>query len=251
MGSDGERQVATIVETAKELGASLAGIAIVRDLKGSPSYEVYNGWPYYEGYTGVEWPEDARSVLVLAVAHPPSRPELDWWSDDIPGRTPGNRLLIGVSKKLREWLSEEFGIGARSLPYAVETGGVLLKDAATLAGLGIIGKNNLLVAPELGTLYRLRALFLDADLPPTGPLDFDPCDGCDMPCRSACPRDAFRNGSYELVFCEEEMKNNRAHKEKVEGPTVGIESPCEVVKFCRACEYACPVATAANAGTFR
>ena len=36
-----------IVEKAKELGASLAGIARIEDLKASPSYEVYAKSPFY------------------------------------------------------------------------------------------------------------------------------------------------------------------------------------------------------------
>ena len=41
MKSEGNKIEKTIVEKAKELGASLAGIATVDDLKASPSYEVY------------------------------------------------------------------------------------------------------------------------------------------------------------------------------------------------------------------
>jgi epoxyqueuosine reductase len=65
-----------IIEKAKALGASLAGIASIAPLKNSPSYEVYDRSPYYEGYEKVEWPVDAKSVLVLALVHDPSEPEL-------------------------------------------------------------------------------------------------------------------------------------------------------------------------------
>jgi len=40
MKSDSNKIEKTIVEKAKELGASLAGIASIEDLKASPSYEV-------------------------------------------------------------------------------------------------------------------------------------------------------------------------------------------------------------------
>jgi epoxyqueuosine reductase len=46
--------------------------------------------------------------------------------------------------------------GHRPLPYKVEEGGMFLKDAATLAGLGIIGKNNLLITPEFEPLQQER-----------------------------------------------------------------------------------------------
>ena len=115
----------------------------------------------------------------------------------VPGFTPGNGVMRLQSKKIRTWLEEEFGIKAYSLPYQIEFGGAFLKDSAHLAGLGVIGKNNLLVTPEYGTRVRLRGMFIEAEVEPTGPLDFDPCNGCDRPCHRACPRDAFRSGVYE------------------------------------------------------
>jgi hypothetical protein len=111
-----------IVEKAKALGASLAGITGVAPLKDSPSYEIYDKSPYYEGYERAEWPVEARSVLALALVHESSEPELDWW-DYKPGRTPGLRRLISMAKHLRQWLSEEFNVNARPLPYRVENGG--------------------------------------------------------------------------------------------------------------------------------
>jgi len=106
--------VTQIIEQAKAFGASLAGIASVALLKNSPSYEIYHQAPYYKGYEKVEWSVEARSVLVLALFHDPSQPELDWW-DYGPGRTRGNRRLMSISESLKEWLDKEFGINARLL----------------------------------------------------------------------------------------------------------------------------------------
>jgi len=240
-----------IVEKAKELGASLAGIARIEDLKASPSYEVYAKSPFYEQYDpsssdyhqfkGVEWREEHKSVLVWALFHPPSEPVLDWWSLKVPGFTPGNRVLRDQSKKLRVWLGEELGINALSLPYQVEYGGAFLKDSAHLAGLGVIGKNNLLITPQFGTRVRLRGIFMEAELEPTGPLDFHPCDGCDKPCHRVCPRDAFRSGSFERALCKLENDARYANEELLDGLIMGIEETSMVMKPCRLCELACPV----------
>jgi hypothetical protein len=78
MNSGGNGIERTIVEKAKQWGASLAGIARVDDLKASTSYEVYDESPFYEEYKGVEWREEHKSVLVWALAHPASEPVLDW-----------------------------------------------------------------------------------------------------------------------------------------------------------------------------
>jgi len=139
--------------------------------------------------------------------------------------------------------------GHRPLPYKVEEGGVFLKDAATLAGLGIIGKNNLLITPEFGPRVRFKALFLDVDLEPTGPIDFTPstgsgqapCEGCDMPCRRVCPQEAFRNGSYSRALCDIQMGEDVANEVIVE-KSENDDSLSNYRKYCRACELTCPVA---------
>jgi epoxyqueuosine reductase len=237
-----------IVQKAKALGASLAGIAAVDDLKASVSYEIYDKKPFYEEYKGVEWRAEHRSVLVWALVHPASEPVLDWWSMKVPGFTPGNRVMRTQSRNLRIWLDEEYGIKALSLPYQIEYGGAFLKDSAHLAGLGVIGRNNLLVTPEFGTRVRLRGIFMEAELAPTGPLDFDPCSGCDRPCHRACPRDAFRSGAFERALCKQENDKREAAGEILDGSIMGIEEPSRVVKPCRYCELACPVAQGASRG---
>jgi len=216
---------------AKALGASLAGIASIASLQNAPSYKA-------SGKVG--WPEEAKAVLVLALVHEVSEPELDWW-DDRNGGTPGNRLLIAMANDLRQWLREEFEVKCGPLPYYVQKGGIFLKDAAALAGLGIIGKNNLLVTPEYGPRVRLRGLFIDLDLTVTGPTAFSPCETCHMPCVPACPQSAFEGGSYSRASCDKQMKEDVASREIFE-ESQNVDSAGVCIRYCRACELACPVA---------
>ncbi len=232
-----------IIEKAKDLGASLAGIASITDLKASPSYAVYDKKPFYEEYKGIKWKPEHKSVLVWALSHPESEPVLDWWSMKVPGFTPGNGIMRMQSKKLRIWMEEELGLKALSLPYQIEYGGAFLKDSAHLAGIGVIGKNNLLVTPEYGTRVRLRGIFIEADLKPTGPSGFDPCNGCDRPCHKACPRGAFKKtGTFTRKLCSLENDKCDANAEMIDGSIMGIDEPSSVTKPCRYCELACPVA---------
>jgi epoxyqueuosine reductase len=139
--------------------------------------------------------------------------------------------------------------GHRPLPYRVEHGGTLFKEAAALAGLGTIGKNNLVITPEYGPHVRLKAMFLDVDLEPTGPIDFTPstgsgqapCEACDMPCRRVCPQEAFGNGSYSRALCDIQMGEDVANEVIFENWEEN-GSPSKVRKYCRACELTCPVA---------
>ncbi len=277
-----------IVEKAKSLGAAIAGVASVESLKDSPSHQIYPkiGMNFDVNWRDakddvkpdeVAWPADAKSVVVIGVEHNTDKPELDWW--DGKG-TPGNRILIRMNQTLSEWIENTFSVKTYKLPYFVEKGGIFLKDAAVMAGLGCFGKNNLVITPEYGPRIRFRALLLDRKAEATGPLDFNPCEGCKQPCRKVCPVKAFQNtvysagavgqsvlpginGTYDRVTCnlkmekdieeavmampaddEEHQEVRLAINEFEEGIKVkskGDSEPSCCVKYCRRCELACPV----------
>ena len=106
----------------------------------------------------------------------------------------------------------------------------------------MFGKHNLLVTPQYGSRVRLRGIFIEADLEPTGPIDFYPCDGCGMPCHAVCPRDAFRTGTFDRALCKLENDKRDDEWEMLSGEIMGIEEESAVVKPCRYCELACPIA---------
>ncbi len=219
-----------ILEKASAFGASLAGVVDFTALAESPTYAIM-------GYE-LPRPPWAKSILVLALAHEEADLELDWW-DRQKGGTPGNRTLMDIAKRLAEWTKSRFDIYARLLPYHPSQGGVFLKGAAALAGLGIIGANNLLVTPRFGPRVRLRALFLDAELEATPAIDFSPCQSCAMPCRRTCPREAFAFDAYQRDFCLKQMAMDEAESASAHRLLPFLPSPH--VKYCRACELACPV----------
>ena len=175
-----EEQAALIVAKAKNFGADLAGIARVEDLKQSPSHLISERMPDFANVGAkevegrrpgqVDWPEGAKSAVVIAIEHPEDKQELDWWilgSKSTAGNTPGNKLLIAAANKLADWIEQELGMTSYRTPYHIELGAIYMKDTAVLAGLGCIGKNNLLVTPQFGPRQRLRVLLVDAELPPT------------------------------------------------------------------------------------
>jgi epoxyqueuosine reductase len=255
-----------IIEKAKEFGANLIGIAGVEAVKNSPSHLVYKKLDEYRTVGNIEastiwpgdvvWPENSKSVIVIAVVHPKEEPELDWWRDGYTGGTQGNRILVSINAKLSKWLEGETGIQSTPLPYHIEHGGIFLKDAAVLAGLGCIGKNNMMVTPEYGPRVRLRAMLTDIVLKPTGPVGFDPCKECDMPCQRVCPQKAFertiysekqfgllklpaRTGVYNRQLCNIQMERDEKKGETI--VVEGQDEPGKVAKYCRRCELACPV----------
>lgn len=214
-----------IIQQTLKQGAAVAGIADMVSLRAAPSYAAMEKYP--------NWPAAMQSALVFGVAHRRSTPALDWW-DARPGGTPGNRQLMDIQKQLKAWLQTALNIGSVSLPYQEHQGGIFLKDAAALAGLGVIGRNNLLLTPDYGPQIRWRAMFLDADLPASELTGFDPCAACPAPCLTACPQDAFATGSYDRARCSIQMDADVDHPYTDDG--------ISRIHYCRACELACPVA---------
>ncbi len=261
-----------IIEKAKALGASMAGIASVERLMESPSHAILRklgtkidglySIPEIPDFRQIDWPAKAKSALVIAVSHPQGQPELDWF--DARATTPGNRELVRIIRELSAWVEETFAIKTHKKPYFVEKGGIYLKDAAVLAGLGCLANNNLLLTPAYGPRVRLRAMLLEAELTPTGPIDFDPCDGCEEFCRKACPQSAFetrvhssdeigmtslpgRDGHFSRARCMFQMD----YDDFISGVTIDAEAYMagpereeeshqpDRIKSCRRCEFAC------------
>ena len=277
-----------IIEKAKSLGASVAGVAQVEDLKESPSHLICPQigmnldvpWQNIKDDmqpAEVAWPHDAVSAVVIGVEHSAREPELDWW--DGKG-TPGNRILMRINKELAAWIEETFDCKTYKLPYLIEKGGIFLKDAAVMAGLGCIGRNNMVITPEYGPRIRFRALLLNREVEATGPLEFAPCQDCVQPCRTDCPVRAFEDtvpffqelgqsilpgtdGTYDRVTCNRKMEQDiedavkamqakdEEHQEikqsigefeeGIKGDSQAGSRPSYCVKYCRECELSCPV----------
>ncbi len=250
-----------IIEIAIKTGATLAGIASMEAIKVSASHTMYNKMGNYSGVGTVKddvlrgiqlfkWPDAVKSVLVIGLSHSKDQPELDWWD----GRgTPGNRRLINIIKRTSHQVEDRLKIQTQKLHYYVEKGGIFLKDAAVLAGFGCIGKNNMLVTPLYGPRIRLRALFLNSEIRPTGPINFDPCLACNVHCRKICPENAMnekvsnfksiefseclpgRDGAYSRELCNVRMEKDVTESYKND------DGKQPIIKYCRKCEFVCPV----------
>ena len=154
------------------------------------------------------WPEVRTVVTVGMNYHTAIRPAGE---KDGSRRRPagqkggrGSRGLIGAvsryawgrdyHKVLRKRLLklartvEESGLG-RAVKCYVDTGPVIEREWAARAGLGWIGKNTLVLNPDLGSWFFIGVMLLDVELPADGP-QHDLCGTCDR-CIRACPTGAL------------------------------------------------------------
>ena len=132
--------------------------------------------------------------------------------------------------RVRRYLLKK-GFNSRVIPYSP---GLFLKEAAALAGIGPIGKNNLLLTNQFGSQVRLRALVTTAPLICGEPIrESKYCKECNI-CIEACPANAFINGEYIKEKCYIYLET---HKRNLSDYTV-IE--------CNVCIESCPIGKKRN-----
>ncbi len=136
-----------------------------------------------------------RSALVVA----------DSYADPDPTTSPGDpsRAIIARYARGRDYHHvlaarlEELGrrlerAAGRDIQIRayVDTGPILERELAALAGLGWFGKNTMLIHPRRGSYFFLGVLLTDLPLPPSAPFRDDHCGSCRR-CLDACPTGAL------------------------------------------------------------
>jgi epoxyqueuosine reductase len=205
------RLSARIKEEAQRLGFELVGMSPV---KLPPHEESFAKW-LRQGFAGelgyMEQSEHLRrnpgglvpwAISIVSVGMnyytPRPRPEATnetkgWisryaWGDDY------HELVKQRLEALLETIRAMRGGPVEGKAF-VDSGPVLERDFAGVAGLGWIGKNTHLISPKKGSWFFLGELFLNIALDYDRPIR-DRCGRCEL-CLKACPTNAFA-GPYIL-----------------------------------------------------
>lgn len=123
--------------------------------------------------------------------------------------------------------------------------GIALKPAATIAGLGIKGKNTLILNPEHGPFVRFTSILTEAEFEPDAPFSGDLCGDCTR-CIDACPTKALRPYEINIRRCLTYAAENQ-FSELVEDDVKELERKLIMKPTlnsfieCTICQDACPI----------
>ena len=153
---------------------------------------------------------------------------LDAWNRDENKGTSyhfADLILLNQCHRIKNFLIKK-GFKSKIITYEP---GLFLKDAAALAGIGPIGKNNLLITKAYGSQVRLRALVTDVELSYGIPIhESEYCRNCNI-CIESCPAGALKGGKYNKDLCRNYCLKN-------------LENLSEnTVIWCNICIESCPV----------
>ncbi len=115
----------------------------------------------------------------------------------------------------------------------VDTSAVLERTWAKLAGLGWIGKNTLLIHPQLGSYVFIGVVFTNCEfgMKPEGVKDY--CGPCTR-CLQSCPTEALESHSLDSNKCISYLTLEKRGAFQERYPLKGFVAGCDL------CQEACP-----------
>lgn len=187
-----------IRDFALSLGVDDVGFANVEDYNSPRTPDIKTLFP------------EIKSLVVIALRegshiHSPN-PRIS-----MTGRMDIMEFGRSVNFKLARFLEQECGAMAMSVPlsYPLDMSSskmgvisdVSLRHAALAAGLGVFGRNNLVLHPRFGSRVLFAAVMCDLDLPSDLPCNDEICTNCNI-CVENCPAGALDiEGQTDPIKC--------------------------------------------------
>lgn len=213
-----------LVTALRESGASLVGFADLRELPKESRGNFTHGV-----FIAVALNPD----IIAEIADGPTRRYNEEYCR-------ANALLAQLSQQAAELLRANGFDALRKEPTSEEYDKVTMrsplphKTVATRAGMGWIGKNDLLITPEYGSAVRICSVLTNADLGSSVPVNSSRCGTCTV-CVEACPAGApsgrlwdvskDRDSFYDVQACcrtATEFKNTRGFGHTICGICIAV-----------------------------
>lgn len=192
----------TIRSRARLLGFSACGFAAAQD---APGIAPFATWLAREQHGEMHWIErtaakredpalvvpGVQTVIALLANYGAPEERRDSGSGVVARYARGRDYHTVLTQRLKQLCAQlhEIGGGTHAFRYYVDTGPVLEKPWAELAGLGWIGKHTNLVSRTQGNWTFCAEILTTLPLAPDPP-HADLCGSCDR-CMRACPTDAI------------------------------------------------------------
>jgi len=179
---------------------------------------------------------DADSVVMFAIRTLDDADDLEVRRRESRGDYPGYTPLSAIQREVVAVLRDA-GFAAVPLPELVPH-----KRAAMLAGMGVYGKNSLILHSRYGPTLRFYGVATSADLVKSSPCEEDLCNNC-VRCIRACPTGVLEpyvmtNPRKCLVDMREAKSVDRKYRKMIEKhePMLTPNS----WKMCTVCQMVCP-----------
>lgn len=138
-----------------------------------------------------------------------------------------------IKERLRT-LASTFQWDIENCRVFVDTAPVLERYWAMKAGLGWIGKNNLLIIPHAGTMFFLGEIFVDIELEYDKPIE-SRCGRCPG-CIDNCPTHALSTDPFDAQLClSYQLIENRGELSEGAKKAMG-----DTIYGCDRCQQSCP-----------
>ena len=192
----------TIKKSATRYGADICGVAPVTRFADAP-----------KGFHPCDIYPDCKSVVVFAAHFPVSTLQA---KTNSPYTLVRNKMVEKVDRISFNVSSELETEGGVSIPIPsadpydywdadrIHGRGIMsLKHAGVLAGLGILGKNTLLMNERFGNMIWLGAILVSVDLRPDPIASYeDCCSECTL-CIDSCPQHALDGITIDQESCRQ------------------------------------------------
>ncbi|MCK5762133.1 MAG: tRNA epoxyqueuosine(34) reductase QueG [Candidatus Izimaplasma sp.] len=173
-----------------------------------------------------------RTIIVLGLSYPSEEVKYQGKGYGVLSRYSYNTDYHIVFKRIFRKIETELNKLNIKSYFSVDISDIFEKQAASLANIGYIGKNQLLINPKFGSYLNLATILIDIDISKNMVIS-DDCGDCTL-CIDACPSNALDNG-FDRSKCISDISQKKNILNMKE-----ISYFKKVIYGCDICQQVCP-----------